>query len=191
MRNTRQSTNARSRLRSTFDARSLDFARDSIESSPKVLHMKSTLLLPLAVIIFSCNQSSTTLGSGAERASIEQQVRKTSDSILDFASKLDINTFQFFDTSASFVMDGRLANYEERKNLFAKAIPQSKAQQFIKKSDELRVLDQDYALWIFHGDVINTWKNDSTETFKDYSFSCLFKKYGNKWRVIHAHESAP
>jgi hypothetical protein len=152
--------------------------------------MKCKLILVLAVTIMGCNQANTNIGSESEKESIKDQVRKTTDSMTKLASNMDLGVFDFFDTSSLFIIGGSVLTYEQRKKGFAEAIPNGKSQQFIKKFDNIRVLDKDHATWLFTGDVIGTLKNNSSDTTKNYCLTCLFKRYGSTWRGIQVHESA-
>jgi ketosteroid isomerase-like protein len=151
--------------------------------------MKQLFLLAVFFIFVSCSQNTPSQLSEQEKQSIKTEIQKTTKSLTDLASNADLKLFDFFDSSAAFINDGQMLNYVDRKAGFAAA--NLKSQQLTAKFEDHRVLDKDNVIWIWHGDVLVTYKNDSTATVKDYIATCLFKKVGDNWKVILAHESTP
>jgi hypothetical protein len=151
--------------------------------------MKQLFFLAVSFIFVSCSQNISTQLSEQEKQAIKAEVQKTTTSLTDLASNADLKLFDFFDSSAAFINDGRILNYVDRKGGFAAA--NLKSQKLTAKFEDHRVLDKDNVIWIWHGDVLGTYKNDSVATVNDYVATCLFKKVGNNWKVMLAHESTP
>ncbi|MFZ9387681.1 MAG: nuclear transport factor 2 family protein [Chitinophagaceae bacterium] len=154
--------------------------------------MKQLLLIFATSFLFvACNQSTSNQLNEQEKQSIKAEVQKICNSLINLASNLDLKLFDFYDSSSSIVASGQIFNYVDRRKAFSEGTANAKSQKFTKKFEDIWVLDKDNVYWLWHGDVLETFKNDSSFTSKDVSVTSLFRRVGNNWKVMYSHESVP
>jgi ketosteroid isomerase-like protein len=85
--------------------------------------------------------------------------------------------------------DGIIRNYRDFKEI-CKTYYSSLKEQKLSTTDELiRVFDDFIAVLCWSGNIDAYFKNGDVMKMQHYTATYLFKKIGDKWKIIHSHES--
>ncbi len=105
-------------------------------------------------------------------------------------SDLFLSCYDNSPTFLHFSGDGKMRNYEEFKKICVEYYNALKAQKIITIQENVNVIDPDLVILGWTGNIVAQFKNGDTMNMNNYSITNVFKKIGNKWKVIHSHESA-
>jgi hypothetical protein len=86
---------------------------------------------------------------------------------------------------------GSIYNYNKIKEIERAGFSSIKRQDWVKKTDEIMILNDSLVNYMLtlSGDV--TYKNNAVEHINDYAISFLLKRMKDDWKIIFAHQSMP
>lgn len=125
---------------------------------------------------------------------IVNDVKSIFDKITEYSERAQLDLFlSSYDDSATFLhfsSDGKMRNYEELKKICTEYYLALKAQKITTIQEKIHVIDTNLVIIGWTGNIVAQFKSGDIIEMNNYSITNVFKKIGNKWKVIHAHESS-
>jgi len=130
----------------------------------------------------------------AETQDIEKNVKGILNKMTEYSERAQSDLFLCcYDNSPTFLhfsSDGKMRNYEEFKKICTEYYNTLKEQKIMTIQEKIQVIDADLVVVGWTGNIVARFKNGDIMKMNNYSITSVFKKIDNKWKVIHAHESA-
>jgi hypothetical protein len=130
----------------------------------------------------------------ADSDQIEKELRFVSDKMAKYSEEAQLDSFlNYYDSSDTFLhfsIDGTMSNYEEFKNICTEYYTSLKQQKISTVNEKFNIIDANYVISGWRGNIIAKLKNGETMIMNNYSITNVFKKLDGKWKIIHSHESA-
>jgi hypothetical protein len=157
----------------------------------KELICKATIIFLLLQTLLSCQAKQA---NGDNDKNIEAEVKKVVNNVLRHSSNANADSaFLYFDSSSQFktMSMGSIYNYNKIKEIERAGFSSIKRQDWVKKTDEIMILNDSLVNYMLtlSGDV--TYKNNAVEHINDYAISFLLKRMKDDWKIIFAHQSMP
>ena len=130
----------------------------------------------------------------AETYDIVKNIKDVFDKMTEYSEKAQPELFlSYYDPSPSFLHisgDGQMRNYEEFKKICSEYYNNLKDQKITTIREKFDVLGKDLVMLGWAGNIVAHFRNGDMMNLNNYSITNIFKKIGNKWKVIHSHESS-
>lgn len=129
-----------------------------------------------------------------ESDQIIKEVKTVFDELSKYSEEAQLNCFlSCYDNSLAFShfsSDGKMRNYEEFKMICVEYYTTLKQQKLSTVTEKFNVIDTNLVIAGWTGNIKAQFKNGNTMIMKDYSITNVFRKIGDKWKIIHSHESS-
>jgi len=157
--------------------------------------MKPTLLIVLVLSLLSgCAKQEPAQLSPQEQDAAKKEIREASNQILTATSNLDVDALlQPYWNSPDFVFvsaQGTAVDYQTAKNGTAELFKTVSAMKYTTVKDEFRFLTANTVLYTWLGKCECVFKTGEQAKIDSYAISFVFRKMGDSWKIIYAHESA-
>jgi hypothetical protein len=130
----------------------------------------------------------------AETRTIINDIKDVFEKITEYSEKAQWDLFlSCYDSSSTFLHfsgDGQMRNFDEYKIICSEYYNALKEQKIITNHLKIHVVNTNLVVLGWAGNIIAQFKNGDTMKLNKYAITNIFKKIGNDWKVIHAHESS-
>jgi ketosteroid isomerase-like protein len=158
------------------------------------IYRKTLTFIIISTILLSCINRNSDKITEAESDHIIKDVKSFFDKIIEYSEGAKLDLFlSSYDNSPTFLhfsMDGKMSNYEETKKACTEYYNALKEQKITTIQEKFHVIDTNLVILAWTGNIVARFKNGDIMKMNNYSITSVFKKIDNKWKVIHAHESA-
>lgn len=125
---------------------------------------------------------------------IVKEIKAIHKKIAGYSEKAQLDSFlSYYDNSPDFLhfsSDGVMRNYEEFKKVCTEYYNALAEQTITTIREKPLVIAANLVVLGWTGDIIARFKNGDVMKMNSYSITNVFKKMGNKWKIIHSHESS-
>jgi ketosteroid isomerase-like protein len=130
----------------------------------------------------------------AEIHDIVKNVKDVFDKMTEYSEKAQPDLFlSCYDNSSTFLHisgDGKMRNYEEFKKICTEYYDSLKEQKIVTIRETIHVIDTNLVVLGWTGNIVARFKSGDIMKMDSYAITNVFKKFDNKWKVIHSHESS-
>jgi uncharacterized protein (TIGR02246 family) len=148
------------------------------------------LMVPLAIVLLSCQPTSQRLSEGKRKA-IEEAVAASADGLAAAISRLDAEGVKNFFTridDVEYISENTIVPYDRLKKTF---------ESFFGGLQEMNFVFEKKAVWVLSPDdaVLSGWAHYSAvaetgqKTDERAIFTIIYRREANEWCIIHAHKS--
>lgn len=156
--------------------------------------VKTFVFFFACAVLFSCAQRNPASMTKDETKQIINEVKGVSAKLTDYTQKAELDSFlSVCDNSNTFLAfsnDGIIRNFEEFKKVCTQYYGSLEKQQVNSLREQFHVLDFDYVMLAWTGNITAQFKNGDIMKMTNYSITFVFKKIDGQWKVIHSHESS-
>jgi ketosteroid isomerase-like protein len=125
---------------------------------------------------------------------ITNEVKQIFDSLIHYSESAQLDHFlSCYDSASTFAhfsSDGSMRNYKEFKTICAEYYNALKAQKLTTTQEKIQVMDENLVVLGWRGNIVAQFKNGDVMNMNNYAITSVLKKMEDKWKIIHAHESA-
>lgn len=153
--------------------------------------MKVKLIIPLLILLISCNPVSNTFTETQKKA-VEEEAKTVIGKVFDVLESADgMKRMEICDNSPefAFVLFDRIYSYDELKTFVAQALSDAEKETFETKSDKYTIIAPGCFTYSWHGKINIFLNSGDTLSYEDYFSTWTFIKKEKSWKMISGHES--
>ena len=156
--------------------------------------MKVLILFLIASMLFSCTQKSNSTLSEEQKKQIQNEIQTVIAQIHEAAANVDTTklyeVFSFADNDFTYVeTSGAFYDKTAYKNMVRQFYAPLKSEMIAKGTEKYTYLGAADVLWSYSGALVATYKNGQEVRYEPFGMSMLFRKAGDKWKVVFLQES--
>jgi ketosteroid isomerase-like protein len=157
--------------------------------------MKPALLILLVVLFFSgCTSQEPVQMTPQEQEVAKKEIREVTDHILRSLNTMDLEALlrPYWD-SPEFVLvntEGSMGDYQTTRNGTVEMFNLLASLKYTTVKDEFRFLPGNTVICAWFGKSEFAFKAGEQARIDAYAITFVFRKIGNDWKIIYAHESA-
>jgi hypothetical protein len=156
--------------------------------------MKVLIPFLITTMLFSCTQKSNSALSEGQKKKIQNEIQPVIAQIHEAAANVDTTklyeVFSFADNDFTYVeTSGAFYDKTAYKNMVQQFYAPLSSEIIGKGTEKYTYLSSENALWSYSGRLIATYKTGQVVTYEPFGMTMLFKKIGDKWKVVFLQES--
>ncbi|HMH32350.1 MAG TPA: nuclear transport factor 2 family protein [Puia sp.] len=145
-------------------------------------------------LLGSCIRETKQKTAGLDSNEIIEEVKKASHAITHYAAKADFDSllacYADIPDFLAISNDGVARKFPEYKAICKSFYSAANGQELTTIQERFHVVDKNLVILTWTGNINALFKNGETWIMKNYTVTSVFQKIGDKWKVIHVHESS-
>jgi SnoaL-like domain len=152
------------------------------------------LILVIPAMLLACTQKSITVLNGEQTKKIQEEIQPVIAQIYDAAAHVDTtklyDVFSFADNDFTYVeTTGTFYDQAAYKQMVRQFYGPLTSEIIEKGTEKFTFLGENNVLWSYSGGLTATYKDGKQEVYDPFGMTMLFRKTGNKWKVVFLQES--
>jgi len=143
-------------------------------------------------ILLGCNSQRSEQLTQQEKDLIISQVKATSDSIISKVESLDVGWLDYYIDTPDWGManaDGSRWDYQTTIKFQPDFFNALASWKWTSTHQDFKILTKDIVICAWDGKDETVLKSGDKITYNPHTYTLIFKKIANRWRVIYSHDS--